>query len=226
MIVQDWISVIVNSLQNLWVGFVGVLGSVIGALVIFLVGLIVASGIGAFVEKIVNLIKLDSLLGSLGVRSYFDRAGINLNSGKFFGKATYWFLVIVFLLAASDILGFSTLSAFLKDVLLYIPNVIVAVLIMLAAIIVGDFLKKLVKSSVKSAKLSGYKFLSSLTWWAVVLFGFFAAISQLGIANDIINAIVFGFVAMIALAGGIAFGLGGKEYASFLVSRLKEHHDE
>ncbi|MEX2436743.1 MAG: hypothetical protein WD471_01090 [Candidatus Paceibacterota bacterium] len=226
MVVQDWVSVIVESLQSLWIGFVGVLGSVLGALVVFLVGLIVASGLGAFVEKIVNLIKLDSLLSSLGVRKYFERAGISLNSGKFFGKLTYWFLVIVFLLAASDILGFSTLSAFLKDVLLYIPNVIVAVLIMLAAIIVGDFLKKLVGSSVKSAKLSGHRFLSSLTWWAVILFGFFASLSQLGIANDIVNAIVFGFVAMIALAGGIAFGLGGKEYASFLVSRLKNHHHE
>lgn len=225
MVVQDWVTVVVSSLQDLWGGFVDVLGNVIGALVVFLVGLIVASGLGAFVEKIVGLLKIDKLLASLGVKEYFERAGLSLDTAKFFGKATYWFLVIVFLLAASDILEFNTLSQFLRDVLLYIPNVIVAVLIMLAAIILGNFLRKLVKSSIKSAKLTGAKFLGSLTWWSVVVFGFLAAISQLGIAESLINIIVTGFVAMLALAGGIAFGLGGKDYASFLVSKLKKHHD-
>lgn len=226
MIVQDWLTIVVGSLQDLWIGFVGVLGNLLGALIVFLVGLIVASGLGAFVEKIVGLIKLDKLLESLGVQEYFERAGISLNSARFFGRVTYWFLVVVFLLAASDILGFTTLSQFLKDVLLYVPNVVVAVLIMLSTIIVANFLRVLVVSGVKSAKLQGYKFLGSLTWWAVVVFGFLAAVSQLGVAQDIINTLVGGFVAMLALAGGIAFGLGGKDYAAFLVSRIKDHHDE
>jgi hypothetical protein len=224
--VQDWITVTVSSLQNLWMGFVNVLGDIIGALVVFLVGLIVASGLGAFVKKAIDLVKLDSLLRSLGVEKFFDRAGIKLDSGKFFGKIVYWFIVVVFLLAASDILGFTTLSEFLRDVLLYIPNVIVAILIMLVAIILASFLKSLVLSSVKSAKLKGYKFLSSLTWWAIIVFGLLASISQLGVAKDIINTLVAGVIAMIALAGGLAFGLGGKDYAAYLVSRLRDHHEE
>ena len=226
MIVQDWLTIVVGSLQDLWIGFMGVLGNLLGALIVFLVGLIVASGLGAFVEKIVGLIKLDKLLESLGVQEYFERAGISLNSARFFGRVTYWFLVVVFLLAASDILGFSTLSQFLKDVLLYVPNVVVAVLIMLSTIIVANFLRVLVRSAVKSAKLQGYKFLGSLTWWSVVRVDLLAAVSQLGVAQDIINTLVGGFVAMLALAGGIAFGLGGKDYAAFLVSRIKDHHDE
>lgn len=226
MVVQDWIAVIVNSLQNLWAGFVNVLGIVIGALVVFLVGLIVASGLAALVEKVVGLIKLDKLLESLGVKEYFERAGVKLDSAKFFGRLTYWFLVVVFLLAASDILGFATLSQFLRDVLLYVPNVVIAVLIMLAALVAANFLRGLVRASIKSAGLQGNKFLGSLTWWAVAVFGFLAALSQLGVAPDLINTLVAGFVAMLALAGGIAFGLGGKDYAGYLVSRLKEHHGE
>lgn len=224
--VQDWITVTVSSLQNLWMGFVNVLGDIIGALVVFLVGLIVASGLGAFVKKAIDLVKLDSLLRSLGVEKFFDRAGIKLDSGKFFGKIVYWFIVIVFLLAASDIIGFTAFSEFLRDVLLYVPNVIVAILIMLAAIILANFLKSLVLSSVKSAKLKGYKFLGSLTWWAIIVFGLLASISQLGVAKDIINTLVAGVIAMIALAGGLAFGLGGKDYAAYLVSRLKDQHEE
>ena len=223
MVIQDWVSVIVASLQNLWVGAVDVFGSIIGALVVLIVGLIVASGLGALVERVVNLLKVDKLLTSLGLQEYFDRAGMSINSGKFLGKLVYWFLVVVFVLATTDILGFYTLSNFLREVLLYVPNVIVAVLIMLAAVVVANFLRSLVRASVKSAKLHAPAFLGTLTWWAVVIFGFFAALSQLGIAVAIINSLVTGFVAMLALAGGIAFGLGGKEYASSLVDRLREH---
>lgn len=226
MVIQDWVSVVVGSLQNLWVGAVGVLGNVIGALLVLLVGLIVASGLAALVERVVNLLKLDSLLKNLGLQEYFDRAGLALNSGRFFGRLVYWFLVVVFLLAATDILGFFTLSNFLREVLLYIPNVLVAVLIMLAAVVIGGFLRNLVRASVKSAKLHAPMFLGTLTWWAVVIFGFFAALSQLGIAVAIINSLVTGFVAMLALAGGIAFGLGGKEYAATLIKRFREHTEE
>lgn len=223
MVIQDWLSVIVGSLQNLWVGAIGVLGNIIGALIVLIVGLIVASGLGALVERVVGLLKVDKLLHSLGVQEYFERAGLNMNSGRFVGRLVYWFLVVVFLLAATDILGFYTLSNFLREVLLYIPNVIVAVLIMLAAVVVANFMRNLVRASVKSARLHAAHFLGSLTWWAVVLFGFFASLAQLGIAVSIVNSIVTGFVAMLALAGGIAFGLGGKDYAEGLVNRLREH---
>lgn len=211
MIIQDWTSVIVASLQNLWVGTMSTIGNILGALVVLLIGLIVAAGLGTLVERIVSIIKLDKALAGLGLQEYFNRAGISLNSGKFFGKIVYWFFVVVFLLAASDILGFYSLSSFLRETLLYIPNVVVAVLIMLASVVIANVLKKLVHASVKSAKLHASNFLGSLTWWSVVVFGFFAALSQLGVAVQIINALVTGFVAMLAIAGGIAFGLGGKE---------------
>jgi len=168
-------------------------------------------------------VKLDKALMSLGLKEYFDRAGIQINSGKFIGKVVYWFLVVVFLLAATDILGFYSLSTFLRDTLLYVPNVIVAVLIMLASFLIGNFMRNLVRASVKTARLHASNFLSSLTWWAVIVFGFLTALSQLGIAVSIINAIVTGLVAMLALAGGIAFGLGGKEYASHLVDEFRGH---
>jgi len=226
MVIQDWVSVVVGSLQNLWVGAVGVLGSIIGALIVLAVGLIVASGLAALVERVVGLLKIDKLLINIGLQEYFDRASIRINSARFFGRIVYWFLVIVFLLAATDILGFFTLSNFLREVLLYIPNVIVAVLIMLAAVIIGNLLRNIVRASVESAKLNAAGFLASLTWWAVIIFGFFAALSQLGIAVSIINSLVTGFVAMLALAGGIAFGLGGKDYATSLLNKLRHHVGE
>ncbi len=223
MFIQDWTSVVVGSLQSMWVGFIGTLANIIGALVILIIGLIVAAGVGALVEKVINLIKLDKLLVSMGLKEYFDRANMTINTGKFFHKLVYWFLVVVFLLAATDILGFYSLSGFLKDVLLYVPNIIVAVLIMLATFVIGHFLRHVVRASVKSAHLHGAGFLASLTWWAVIIFGFLATLSQLGIALAVVNALITGLIAMLALAFGLAFGLGGKDYAMSLIGKLREH---
>jgi hypothetical protein len=135
----------------------------------------------------------------------------------------YWFFVVVFLLAASDILGFYSLSAFLKDTLMYVPNIIVAILILLAALVVANFLRRLIRASVKGANLHAAKFLGTVTWWAVVIFGLLTALTQLGIAVSIINSIITGFVAMLAIAGGLAFGLGGKEYAAHMIGKLRDH---
>lgn len=222
MVVQSWTEVLVASLQQLWVGFIGFLPLLLGALVVFIIGLIVAAGLGALVERVISAVKLDALLAKAGVDRYFKRGGVEMNVGRFLGRLTYWFVVIAFFLAAADILRFDALSSFLRAVLLYIPQVAVAVLIMLAAVIVGGFLRRLVQASVMSAKLHSAKFLGTLTYWAVVVFGFLAALSQLGIATAIVNSLVTGFVAMIALAGGIAFGLGGKEYAGRLVERFRD----
>ncbi|MDP1706483.1 MAG: hypothetical protein Q8L36_01560 [bacterium] len=219
----QWTEVIIGSFQNLWISSVSVLGNIIGALIIFIVGLIIASGLSLLVEKIIGMLKLDSALRKLGVAEYFERAGLNLNSGRFFGRLVYWFFVVVFLLAASDILRFYALSSFLQAVVIYLPNVFIAALIMLAAVVIANVLRRLIRSSVKSAQLHSANFLGSLAWWAVSIFGFLAALSQLGIAVSIINALVTGLVAMLALAGGIAFGLGGKDYAASLLNKMRDN---
>jgi hypothetical protein len=223
MAVQSWSDVIVSSLQNLWLGFANFVPNLIGALIVFIIGLIVAAGLGTLVEKIFEAVRLDAFLAKLGLGKYFERAGLRLRGAYFLGRLVYWFIVVAFLLAASDSLGLYALSGFLKDVLAYLPNVVAAVLIMLAAVVVGNFLKKLVTASVLGAKLHAAHFLGTLTWWSVVVFGLLTALVQLGIASSIINSIVTGFIAMLALAGGLAFGLGGRDYANYLIGKLRDH---
>ena len=222
MYVQTWTDVVAGSLQGLWVGVVDFLPNLIGALVILVIGLVVAAGLGTLVEKIFDALKLDTFLGKLGIVPYVERAGLRLRGARFLGQLVDWFLVVAFLLAASDVLGLSALSGFLRDVLFYIPNIVVAVLIMLATVVVGNFLKRVVVASVMSAKLHAAHFLGTLTWWSVVVFGLLAALVQLNIAVSIINSLITGFIAMLALAGGLAFGLGGRDYAAHLLNKLKE----
>ncbi len=222
MLIRSWSDVLISSLQSLWGDVISFLPNLLGALIIFTIGLVVASGLASLTERLVTFLRFDKLLKQMGVDDIFERANIKLNSGKFFAAIVYWFLVIAFLLAASDILAFFALSSFLNDVLLYIPNIIIAALIMLAAFILGNFLRGLVRASVKGAGLHSAKFLGSLTWWSVVIFGLLSALTQLGIATSIINTVITGVIAMFAIAGGIAFGLGGKEYAAHLLTRLRE----
>lgn len=222
--VESWSVVITQSLQGVWASVIGFLPSLIGALVVFIIGLIVAAAFGTLVEKIFESIKLNRLLNSIGLAPYFERAGLKLNGPGFLGRLTYWFFIVVFLLAASDILGLFIFSSFLRDgVLEYVGKVIIAVLLMLAAVVVANFLRNLIRASVKSAGLHAANFLGTLTWWVIIIFGFFAVLSQLNIAREIVNTIITGFIAMLAIAGGLAFGLGGKEYAAHLIGKLREN---
>ncbi len=226
MVVQSWAGILVSSFQTIWSGFITFLPQFLGSLIVFFVGLIIANGLGASVAQIISSIKLDRLLEKLGVNRFFERAGWKLNSGSFIGGLIKWFVVIIFILAAADILKLYGLTSFLSEVLLYIPNIIIAVLIMIAAIILGNFLRHLVLGTVKSAKLYSSKLLAAITWWSVLIFGFFAALLQLGLAVSIINTLITGFIAMIAIGGGIAFGLGGKEYATYLIDRFRDKIEE
>ncbi len=217
-VLGDWINVTGDSLRGLWGEVLGFLPALIGALVIFIIGLIIASLLEKVVERVVFYLKIDSVLRKAEIEGYLERANIRLNVGSFIGKLVYWFIVVAFLLAASDILHFTAFSDFLKQVLNFIPNVVIAVLIMLAAMVVANFLRQLVTASVASAKLNHAKGLGALTWWVVVIFGLLTALPQVGINSTIIQTLVMGLIGMLSLAGGLAFGLGGKEHASRFLS--------
>lgn len=223
---QGWTEVLFGSLQGVWVGVVNFIPSLVGAIILIIVGLIVASALKTLVEKIIGAMKLDSLLKKMGLEQYFERAGFHINSGRFLGLLVYWFLVIVFFLAVADILGLYGISLFLRDVIAYIPNIVVAVLIMVAAVLLANFLRSLIRGSIASAKLHSSKFIGTFAWWVVVIFGFLAALMQIGIAASIINTLITGLIAMLAIAGGIAFGLGGKDYAAYLIDKLRNQTEE
>ncbi|MBI4919706.1 hypothetical protein HY838_00135 [Candidatus Azambacteria bacterium] len=222
MYVSNWIDVVTFSLQNLWQGFVVFLPTLIGALIIFFIGLIIAAGVGKIIEKLFDALRLDRVLEQLGLGKILERADVRLRSGRFLGVLFQWFLIIVTLLAVSDILRLGAFSDFLKQVLLYVPNIIIAVLIMLAGVVAAAFLSKLIRASVLSARLHAAHFLGALTKWSILIFAFLAALSQLGVASALVNTLIMGFVAMLALAGGLAFGLGGRDVAAAWLAKMKE----
>jgi len=115
---------------------------------------------------------------------------------------------------------------FLNSIILYIPNVVVAVVILSAVFLIGNFVYNVVKGSTKAAGVMSATLLAAIAKWAIVIFGFFAALIQLGIATSLVNTIFVGIVAMLSLAGGLAFGLGGRDEAALIIKKLREEITE
>ena len=113
------------------------------------------------------------------------------------------------------------MTDYLKQVVLFIPNVVISMIILLAGILLGNFVRNIVKPALDAAHMHSSDVLAGLSKWAIVVFSFMAALVQLEIAPDLIRVLFTGLVAMIALAGGLAFGLGGKEHASKVLEALK-----
>ncbi|MBI3627259.1 MAG: hypothetical protein HY220_00705 [Candidatus Sungbacteria bacterium] len=220
MILQYGGDAIVSSLYNTWASVISFIPMFLIALIVFLIGWIVAVAIGKLVEEVVKSLKIDSVLEKLEVHKGLDRAGIKLDSGAFLGGLVQWFLVAVFLLAAVNILNLNEVSGFLRDVLLYIPRVAVAVLILVIAALVAETVEKIVRASVESAGLKG-GLVGAVTRWAIWIFALIAALQQLGVASALLETLLTGLVGMIALAGGLAFGLGGKDVAADILSKAR-----
>lgn len=220
MVLQTWGDVIVASLQQVWASVANFVPLLIGAVVVFIIGWIIAVSLGKLVEQVVRALKIDNILSKLDVERAIERAGWKLNSGAFLGALVKWFLIIVFLLAAANILGLQAVSGFLRDVLLYIPNVVVAALILIIAALVANVVEGLVRGSVEAAGYRG-SLAATVARWSIWVFAFVAALLQLGIATSLLQTVVTGLVAALALAFGISFGLGGKDAASSFIDRIR-----
>ena len=156
------------------------------------------------------------------MENFLNKGGINLNSGSFLGGLVRWFIILVFLIGAFEVLHLSQVTMFLRDILNYLPQVIVAVLILIAAGLVADAMKKVVLSSAMTAEISSAGFLATITKWVIWVFAILVALSQLGIAAGFVQTIFTGLVVALSLGLGLAFGLGGQEVAGRAVEKMSK----
>lgn len=216
------LEIVQASFLGLWDGLIAFLPSLVGALVVLIVGFIFAVLLRRLVEKVIEFLRIDDLAIKLDLKRTLEQYGIRLHIGRLLGWIIKWFLIVVFLIASTDILGWDQVTSYLQEVVFYIPNVIIAVIILLAGILLATFVQGVVKSTVEAAKLASADFLAGISKWAILIFTFMAALVQLQIAEDLIRVLFTGLVAMLALAGGLAFGLGGKEHAGRFLTRLRK----
>ena len=220
MIIGTWSDVLTASFRNLWLGVIDFVPNLIIAVVIVLVGWGIGVLLGRVVSQIIKAIRVDEGLRKAGVEDFLNKGGLSLNVGAFLGGLVRWFIILVFLIGAFEVLGLSQVTSFLRDILNYLPQVIVAVLILIAAGLVADAMKSLVLSSAKSADVASAGFLATVTKWVIWVFAILVALSQLGIAAGFVQTIFTGLVVALSLGLGLAFGLGGQEAAGKVIEKV------
>ncbi len=209
-----------NSLIIIWNKIVELVPNFIAAIILLIVGLILADWIGRLISQILKRIYVDQAVEKTGLKRLLGRFGFHLSISRALGLLVTWFLYFIVLIATAEILSLNQISEFLQSVVLYIPNVIIAVVILIVGILVGNFIFILVKEASLAAKLEAAEVLAAVAKWAILVFTVMAALVQLRVATELIQVLFAGFVFMLALAGGIAFGFGGKDKAHDLIDRL------
>ncbi len=221
MILQ-WAQVLTLSLQNLWVSFIYFLPSFLGAVIIFIIGWVIADVIGKAIKQVFDALKVDRLFASAGAEEVLSRAGFKLSVGGFLGWIVKWFIIIVFLMASLEILGLPQVNTFLREVVLsYIPQVVISALILLAASVISEFAARVISGAAKAAQVKSAGMLGSITKYAIWTFALIIALAQLGIAEDFMHILFTALVAGLALAFGLAFGLGGRDAAARAIEHFR-----
>jgi hypothetical protein len=224
---SDWALSIIQPFLQTMVGFVA---NLLLAIVVFIIGYLISVGIGKILSEILKSIKFNKLFEKEGWKSALERASVHVNPSEFIGAIFKWVFVIVSLLIAVDILKLAQFGMVLTEVLNYLPNVIVAALIFVVAVVISDIVEKIIRVSVEKMKV-GYGYItSSIIKWAIWIFTIFLILDQLLPNSELIKtlymAMVWGIVGSVALGVAIAIGLGGKDTAAEVIKDMKKKIDQ
>lgn len=189
------------------------LPNIIGALVLLLVGWILSGIIGRIVTRVLEGVGADRMFAQHGA-SVYGQSGRSFTPSKVAGEVVKWLIRLVFLVAAANLLGLTQISDLLNRIILWLPNLVVAVVILLVAPLIGRFVRGAIEVAAGEAGFSNAGLLGRIAEIAIIVFAVLIAINQIGIAADLVNILFTGVVAALAIAFGLAFGLGGKDVAA------------
>jgi len=214
---QDIGQTLLASLNNGVAVVVSFVPKIIAGTIVLLIGVIIASILKQVVLEIFKALRIESFLRRYGV----PEAKEEFSWSNIFSEIVRWFVIIIFLLPTADIWGLPRVVTILNEFLLYLPNVLVAAIIAVVGFVLGSLAHDLILASVKGISSETANSIASVTRWAVNIFVILAVLNQLGVASDLIRILFTGFVAMLAIAGGIAFGLGGQTSAKDVVEGIR-----
>src|SRR5215208_1731251 len=210
----------VQSLQEGLNTFFGYIPQLIGAIIILIVGYIVAKLLEAVVTRVLGAIGFEGWMERGGIRQFFERADTRQTPTSILGKLIFWFVFIIAIVMATDALGIRQVSVVLSQLIAYIPSVIAAVLILILAALLANFLAGIIRGA------TGSDILATAARVAIIVYAVFAALTQLGIAVQLTANTLLIVLGGVALAAAIAFGLGSREVAKDIVEKAYHRRDE
>lgn len=204
---------VVHSLISSFTTFMNFIPTLIGALVVLLIGWWISAGIGKLVEKGLWRVGLDRAATRVGVSEPISHMGVGWTVSHLFGVLTKWFVRLIFVLAAANVLNMPQITAIINEIVLFIPKLAVGLVILMIGVWAGNLVSELVHKSVSAAGIERPGIFALIARYSILGIAIIAAASQIGIAPVIVNTLFMALVGALALAFGLAFGLGGKDVA-------------
>lgn len=217
---QEWWDVTTEAVSESLRSVFGYVPEVIGAIVVILLGALVGWALKTVVVKALRFVKVKPYTDAIGLNKVFKTRE---DVVELVGDLVKWVVVIVFLIPALSILGLGDVSEVVKNIVAYLPHVVVAAVIIMVGAILADLASRTIEAGAQTIGAKTAAIIADIARWSILVFTVLVALNQLGIASDIINTLVTGFVALIAIAGGLAFGLGGQEAAKEAIERLRKN---
>jgi hypothetical protein len=200
--------------------FLSAIPRIIGFAVVLIVGWIISSLLAKGVRALLHAVKFNDLAQRSGFASFVQKSGVRTDSSGVIADLVKWFVRLITLVVAFDTLGLPAVSGVLQQLLLWLPNLIVALVVLVIGGLAANALSQLVRGATAEAGFSNPDMLATVTKVAVWGFAIVVAVNQLGIATTLINTLLIGIVGALALASGLAFGLGGRDRAAQLIDRM------
>jgi hypothetical protein len=217
MDINAWGAALTTSLATALSLFLGAIPRIIGFLVILIIGWLIAGALAAAVAAILRAVRFNDLAQRSGIAGFVQNMGLRADPSGVLADIVKWFVRLLVLVVAFDALGLPAVSAVLQQFLLWIPNLIVAVVILVIAGLAANALSNLIRGATAQAGFDNPDLLATIARVAVWAFGIVVAVNQIGVAQELVNTLFMGFVGALALAAGLAFGLGGRETAGQIV---------
>ena len=198
------------------------LPNVIIAVVIFALGWFAGSVLARAISHLITVLRIDRALHKAGLDQISERAGVKISLAGFLAGIVKWLVIVAFTIASSEILGLTQVTQLLRDILMYIPQVIIAAIVLVMAVLVADFVARLIEHSVKATGMKGHFAAAQVAKWAIIIVGgIFPALTQLHIAQGLVEVLFTGVVFALSLSLGLAFGLGGRDAAARAIEKMK-----
>lgn len=223
MVFTDWLNITRDSWITIWDRFINFLPNLIGAVIILIVGWVVGMLAALLIDRLFRLIGLQTVFEKAKIEDVLKKANAEKDATALLASVAKWIIYLVAFIAAANTLKLPDIASFLDSILAYVPSVIAAGAILLIGVILANFLGTVVKGSVSAAGFGSADAISTVVRYSIIVFAFLAVLVQLGIAESLIRTLFIGVVAFLAIAGGLAFGLGGKDVAQEWLENLKKN---
>lgn len=220
--VTEWGDALLTSLSAAFILFFSAIPKILGFALIVIVGWFVATLIEKALAGLLRTVRFNELAQRSGFAEFVARMGMNTDSAGMIGLVVKWFVRLIALVVAFDALGLPAVSDVLRQLLLWLPNVIVALVVLVIGGLAARGLSNLVRGTASEAGLSNANMLAKVASALVWAFAVVVAVNQIGIATTLVNTLFMAIVGAMALAVGLAFGLGGRETAAKIVANWYE----